>query len=96
MQCTGAIVDVDSRTWKLHGLYHMIFSAIVHFKDAVFLIFHIEFDRQSLVGAREVASWPSCVLMKSGGKRKNKVHRTVDLRTKVLMGFFQYSTMSCW
>ena len=74
MQCTsiGAMVVVDSRTRNIHRLYLMIFPAVVPLNDAISMI-HIKFDRLSLVQARELASLASCVLVKRGGKRKNKV-----------------------
>ena len=95
MQRTGAIVVAESRMWKLHCLYHMIVSAVVHVEDAVFLMLHIECGHLSLVKTHEFVAWPSCVLIKSGGKWKNKVYDSVDLCTKALMEVFQYSTMSC-
>ena len=45
----------------------MIFSAVVRLYYAVFLMLHIERDRLSLVKACKLASWLSCLLMKSGG-----------------------------
>lgn len=53
------MVVVDSKVWKLHGLYHIFFSAVVQFNDAAFLMFRIECDGLPIVKARELASWPS-------------------------------------
>ena len=54
---------------------------------------HIECDHLSLIKARELAAWPSRVLMKRGGKRKKEVPCTVDLCTDyhgLLMGKFPF------
>ena len=84
------MVLVDSGTWNLRRLYHMIFSAVMHFNDGAFLMLHIECDRLSIIKACEIALYPPqlrYVVMKSGGNRKNKVDCTVDLGTTALMGF---------
>ena len=81
MQYTGAMIVVDSKAWKkLHGHYHIFFAAVVQFNDATFLMPHIECDGLPLAKAGEIALWPDCDLMKSEGKRKDKVHCTLYCR----------------